>query len=145
MKLDGKTHYTGCEQATEIAMKKYLLLPCLTLLVGAAVNITGKWSGTIAVQDEGSGTTITTPVQVQFEQQASALSGKIGRVEENDVIPIRNAKLEGNTVYFEAASPDTEGAMRFVLTLSGDRMEGDMRGSIESADITGRVKLKREK
>lgn len=126
-------------------MKKYLLLPCLTLLLAAAVNIAGKWSGTIDVQDEGSGAVVTTPVQVQFEQQAAALSGKIGRVEENDVIPIRNAKLEGNTVYFEAASPDTEGPMKFVLTLTGDRMEGSMHGSIESADITGKVKLTRQR
>ncbi|MDQ2898216.1 MAG: hypothetical protein M3Y07_00260 [Acidobacteriota bacterium] len=126
-------------------MKKYLLLTCLTLLLGAAVNITGKWSGTIAVQDEGSGATITTPVHVQFEQQSTALSGKIGRVEENDVIPISNAKLDGNTVYFEAASPDTEGPMKFVLTLTGDRLEGNMHGSTESADITGKVKLAREK
>ncbi len=126
-------------------MKKYLLLPCLTLLLGAGVNIAGKWSGTIAVQDEGSGTTITTPVQLQFEQQSAALSGKIGRVEENDVIPIRNAKLDGNTVYFEAASPETEGTMKFVLTLTGDRLEGNMRGSVESADITGKVTLTRDR
>ncbi len=126
-------------------MKKYFLIPCLTLLLSASANITGKWSGTISVQDEGSGTAVTTPVQVQFEQQAAALSGKIGRAQDTDVVPLTNAKLTGNTVYFEAASPETEGAMKFILTVTGDSMEGNMRGSIDNGDIVGKVKLTREK
>ncbi len=126
-------------------MKRYLLIPCLTLLLSASTDITGKWSGTISVQDEGSGTNVTTPVQVQFEQQAAALSGKIGRAQDTDVVPLTNAKLTGNTVSFEAASSETEGAMKFVLTVTGDSMEGNMRGSIDSGDIVGKVKLTREK
>ncbi len=126
-------------------MKKYFLIPCLTLLLSASANIAGKWSGTISVQDEGSGTTVTTPVEIQFEQRAAALSGKIGRAQDTDVVPLTNAKLTGNTVYFEAASAETEGAMKFILTVTGDSMEGNMRGSIDSGDIVGRVKLTREK
>ncbi len=126
-------------------MKKYLLLPCLTLLLSASSSVTGKWSGTIAVQDEGSGTTITTPVEVQLEQRATTISGKIGRAEDNDLVPLRNAKFDGNTISFEAASAETEGSMKFVLRVAGDRMEGDMKGSIDSGDITGKVKLTRDK
>ncbi len=108
-------------------------------------DISGKWSGTIDVRDEGSGTNITTPVQVQFQQRDAKISGNIGRAEDNDVVPIKNAKVEGNKIYFEASSGETVGPVKFNLTVTGDRMEGDMRTSVDSGDITGKVKISRQK
>jgi hypothetical protein len=108
-------------------------------------DLTGRWTGTIAVDDTGSGTTITTQVHVELQQQPDGVSGKIGRVEDADVVPIKNAHMEGDTLVFEAASDETTSPMKFSLKIAGDRMEGTMKGSIDSGDINGKVKLTREK
>jgi len=114
-----------------------------TLLLGA--DLSGRWTGTIAVDDTGSGTTITTQVQIEIQQKAEGLSGKIGRIEDQDVVPIKNARMDGDTLSFEAASDETTGPMKFSLKIAGDRMEGTMKGSIDSGNINGKVKLTREK
>jgi len=114
-----------------------------TVLLGA--DLSGRWTGTIAVDDTGSGTTITTQVQIEIQQKAEGLSGKIGRIEDQDVVPIKNARMDGDTLSFEAASDETTGPMKFSLKIAGDRMEGTMKGSIDSGDINGKVKLTREK
>src|SRR3954468_19705159 len=82
-----------------------------TLLGGA--DLTGRWTGTIAVDDTGSGTTITTQVHIEIQQKAEGLSGKIGRIEDQDVVPIKNARMDGDTLIFEAASDETTGPMKF--------------------------------
>jgi hypothetical protein len=123
-------------------------LPLLVLLAGAlafGADPTGRWTGTIAVDDTGSGTTITTQVHIELQQQGDGLSGKIGRIEDTDVVPIKNARIEGDTLIFEAASDETTGPMKFSLKIAGDRMEGTMKGSIDSGDINGKVKLTKEK
>lgn len=123
-------------------------LPILLILTGALVfgaDLTGRWTGTIAVDDTGSGTTITTQVRVELQQQGEGLSGKIGRVEDTEAVPIKNARMEGDTLSFEAASDETAGPMKFRLKIAGDRMEGTMKGSIDSGDINGKVKLTKEK
>jgi hypothetical protein len=60
-------------------------------------------------------------------------------------VPIKNGRMEGDTLLFEAASDETAGPMKFSLKIVGDRMEGTMKGSIDSGDINGKVKLTREK
>lgn len=117
----------------------------LLLNTAFAADISGKWSGTIAVRDQSSGTVITTPVEIQFSQQDSTVSGKIGRAREADAVPIRNIRIEGNKIYFEAASEETTGPCKFSLTITGDIMEGDMTGAVESEDIIGKVKITRSR
>jgi hypothetical protein len=125
-------------------MKPILLLFVAgALLLGA--DLTGRWTGTIAVDDTGSGTTITTQVHIDLQQHGDGVSGKIGRIEDSDAVPIKNAHMEGDTLIFEAASDETTGPMKFSLKIAGDRMEGTMKGSIDSGDINGKVKLTREK
>jgi hypothetical protein len=123
-------------------------LPLLLIVTGALIfgaDLTGRWTGTIAVDDTGSGTTITTQVHIELQQQGDGVSGKIGRVEDSDVVPIKNARMEGDTLSFEAASEETTGPMKFSLKIAGDHMEGTMKGSIDSGDIKGKVKLTRDK
>jgi hypothetical protein len=108
-------------------------------------DLTGRWTGTIAVDDVGSGTTITTQVHVELQQSSAGLTGKIGRIEDSEVVPIKNARMEGDTLVFEAASEETTGPMKFTLKIAGDQMEGTMNGSIDSGDIKGKVKLQKEK
>ena len=124
---------------------RLLILLSLICALAFGADVTGTWTGTIAVDDTGSGTTITTQIHIELHQQGAALSGKIGRVEDTEAVPIKNAKMEGDTLSFEAASDETSGPMKFTLRIAGDRMEGTMKGSIDSGDINGKVKLTREK
>jgi hypothetical protein len=129
-------------------MKRLLPLILTIAMIATAAfgaDLAGHWTGTIAVPDPGSGTTITTQVHVELSQQGDVIAGKIGRIEDNDVVAIKNGHMDGDTFTFEAASEETSGAMKFTLKIQGDRMEGTMKGSIDSGDINGKVKLSRDK
>src|SRR6266571_3781106 len=85
----------------------FLLPLALCLLSAQPSNISGKWTGTVTIDDTSSGTKIETPVELHLEQKNGALSGKIGREHDPDKVEIRNAKVEGDTVTFEASSQET--------------------------------------
>ena len=120
-------------------MKKILwLLPWVALALSGS-DLTGKWSGTIEIADEGA----TTPVSVQFVQKADVVLGKIGRTGGGEEESIRNGKVDGKKVSFEVNS--AHGLMKFALTLEEERLEGEMKGTTDDGEIVGKVKLAREK
>jgi hypothetical protein len=120
-------------------MKKlFWILPCLALALSAA-DVTGKWSGTIDVEDAGS----TTEVHVEFVQKAGAISGTIGRAGGADEGTIRNGKVDGAKISFEVVSAQTSSPFKFTLTLVNDRLEGEMKGSADEGEVVGKVKLTR--
>jgi hypothetical protein len=118
----------------------FLLLPFLALALSAS-DISGKWSGTIDIEDSGS----TIPIQVELVQKSDVLSGKVGRTGTGDEGTIRNGKVDGTKVSFEVVSAETSGAFKWTLTLVNDQMEGEMKGSTDDGEIVGKVKLSREK
>lgn len=122
-------------------MKKALwLLPCLALALSGA-DVSGKWTGTIDIEDSGS----TIPIQVELVQKSDALSGKVGRAGTGDEGTIRNGKVDGTKVSFEVVSPETSSPFKWNLTLVNDQLEGEMKGSVDEGEIVGKVKLSREK
>jgi hypothetical protein len=118
--------------------KAFWILPCLALVLSGA-DISGKWVGTIDVEDSGS----TTEVQVELVQKADTVTGKIGRTGGGDDGSIRNGKVEGTKVSFEVVSPQTSSPFKFTLTLVNDRLEGEMKGSVDEGEVVGKVKLSR--
>ena len=123
------------------AMKKvFWLLPCLALALCGA-DVSGKWSGTIDVEDAGN----STPVEVELVQKSDLVSGKIGRQGGGDEGTIRNGKVDGTKVSFEVVSPHTSSPFKFTLTLAKDTLEGEMKGSVDEGEIVGKVKLSRAK
>lgn len=143
-----RIRFTGkiiLETLSSLCCMRLPFLLFLTCALTFGADLTGRWTGTIAVDDVGSGTTITTQVHIDLQQKSEGVSGKIGRIEDNDVVPIKNVRMDGDTLNFEAASDETTGPMKFSLKIAGDRMEGTMKGSIDSGDINGKVKLTREK
>jgi hypothetical protein len=119
------------------------LFLCLPLLL-AGDDISGRWSGSIEVADNAGGSSITTPVRAEFQQRANLVSGKIGRREDEQSETIRNGKVEGTKISFEVSSVETTSAMKFNLVLQGDHLEGEMKGTVDSGEIVGKVRLTRE-
>jgi len=126
-------------------------LTALALFLGVfflwaqGANVAGKWSGIILIDDPGSGDKIETPVELDLVQNGAALAGKIGRAGDPERVDIRNGKMEGNLVTFEASSVEVAASMRFSLTVEGERLRGEMRGSAEGKDIVAKVTLSRVK
>jgi hypothetical protein len=112
----------------------------------AAADVTGAWVGTVVVGDPGNGEKITTTVKAQLEQKGAAISGKIGREHDQDLEQIRNGKVDGKTLTFEVQPEEATAPMVFTLTLvSDDRIEGGMKGQVDTGNITGTVLLTRVK
>jgi hypothetical protein len=120
-------------------MKRALwILPCLALVMSGA-DLSGKWAGTIDVEDSGS----STEVQVELVQKASTVTGKMGRAGSGEESTIRNGKIDGTKVSFETVSPQFSTPFKFTLTLVDDHLEGQMKGSVDEGEIVGKVKLSR--
>jgi hypothetical protein len=123
-----------------------LILPVtLVMLAAQASNVSGKWSGLIIIDDTASGTKIETPVELRLEQKDAVLSGKIGQKNDPNPVEIRNVKVEGDRLTFEAASLETSGSMRFSLKVQGEQMEGEMKGVADGNDIVAKVTFSRVK
>ena len=118
--------------------KAFWILPCLALVMSGA-DVSGKWSGTIDVEDAGS----STEVQIELVQKADTLSGKIVRTGATDETPIRNGKVDGEKISFEVPYAEGSTTFKFTLTLANDHLEGEMRGSMDQGEIVGKVKLTR--
>jgi hypothetical protein len=128
-------------------MKRILLLSAFLLVAAFAnvANFAGNWIGTINVKDESSGTDITTSVKFQFSQAGDIVSGTVGRQEDTERIPIKNVKVDGNRITFEASNGETSKPVQFELTMAGDTMAGDMKTALDNETLTGKVKVSRSK
>jgi hypothetical protein len=124
-------------------MKKLWLLPCFAATLLAA-DVSGKWAGSVDVDDPGGGSVISTQVRADLLQKADAVTGTIGRQEDQSGESIQNAKLDGKRLTFEVSSSETQGLIKFVLTLDGDRLEGEMSGTMDGTPIAGKVHLNRQ-
>jgi hypothetical protein len=126
-------------------MKRLFLLPVLTLAIYAA-DVTGKWTGTVDVADPANNDKISTPVKAELKQTAAAVTGKIGRTQDENLESIRDGKLEGKTLTFNVLPEEATKPLTFTLTLiTDDRIEGDMSGEIDVGKIQGKVVLTRSK
>ena len=119
------------------------LLFALALVSAQQGSVAGKWSGLIVIDDAGG--PIETPIELNLEQKGGVLSGKIGRAGDQEQVEIRNGKLDGGTVTFEAASIEASAAMKFSLTLQGEKLQGEMKGAAQGNDIVAKVTLSRAK
>ncbi len=126
-------------------MRRLWVLAVFSLALYGA-DVSGKWSGNIEVTDPTNGEKINTPVKAEFDQKESAISGKIGRTEDENPEPIRNGKVDGKNLVFEVKPAEATSPMKFSLTVvTDDRIEGEMKGAIDVGNISGKVTLKKMK
>ena len=123
----------------------FFLPLALCLLSAEPSKISGTWIGTVTIDDTTSGTKIETRVELFLEQKDGVPSGKMGREHDPEKVEIRNAKVEGDTLTFEASSQETSSSMRFSLRVRGEQMLGDMKGSADGNDIVAKVSFSRAK
>ena len=124
-------------------MNKLLLLPCLAAALMAA-DVSGTWKGNVVVDDPTSGSVVDTQVRAELRQKADAITGVIGRQEDQAGESVQNAKLDGKHLTFEVSSTEANGSIKFVLTLDGNRLDGEMSGTMDGTAISGKVHLTRQ-
>lgn len=99
---------------------------CLLLLLGAfglaAADLSGKWSGSIDVVEDGQ--TRTVAVFLILKQDGSKLSGSAGE-NESDQHPITKGTLDGEKLSLEVDGGDA--TYYLDLRVAGDQMTGDAR------------------
>ena len=121
-------------------MRKYCV-PVLVLLASAftvaAADITGNWKGTLTPENRDPG-----PALVILKRTGDMVTGTGGQ-DESDRHEITNGKVTGDTVTFEIQQQ--EGTMRFVLTLDGDALTGQITRERNGQRQTAKLNLKREK
>jgi len=126
-------------------MKNVCLFAVMALALYGA-DVTGKWTGTVDVQDPGNGDKISTRVRAELTQAGAIVTGKIGRLQDEQLETIRDGKLTGNALVFEVMPEEATSAIKFRLTvMSDDRIEGEMSGAIDVGKISGKVVLTRTK
>jgi hypothetical protein len=115
-----------------------LLLAVFTL---NGADVSGKWSGKAEVRLP-EGETRNYALQVQLAQQGEEVTGTIGE-EYGERVAIQNGKVQGTKLFFEVSHPDTVGPVKFELVAGRDRLEGELKGQLDSGAVSGKVALSR--
>jgi len=111
-----------------------LLLAAWTL---SASDLTGKWSGTVDMKQDGDAQTI--PVVMIVKQDGKTLTGTAGP--EEDQHPIQKGLVDGDTVTFEVDSGDA--IFYLELKLDGDQLSGAAKAGADGEKM--KIALKRVK
>jgi len=99
-------------------MKRILILfTCLLCLLQGAVDVSGRWSGTIGLATgEGS-----QPIYLVLHQDGTKLTGTVGPTAEIQPVPLQDGSVVDGTVHFKY---ERLGTFTFDLKLKEDRLTG---------------------
>jgi hypothetical protein len=112
----------------------------LSLVTGpAAVDVTGKWDGTIKGQ-RPDGTTHEDAALLILTQKDKAITGSVGG-NETDQHPIVSGSVDGNKITILAKNVNNDREYKLELTVEGD----EMKGKLSSGDRTAELIAKKRK
>ena len=119
------------------------LFACLLLVFAIAlwadVDVTGKWTGTF---EPSGGDGQAGGAFLKLTQKGTDISGTAGP-DENQQLPIRKGKIEGDKVTLEV---ENEGiVLHFALVLAGDRLKGEAHMEREGQTRTAKIDVTRSK
>ena len=120
---------------------KSILLSLLLLLAAAfvlsATDLTGKWSGTLDLKQDGEAQTIV--VNMVVKQDGDKITGTAGAEDEQH--PIQNGKVDGNKVTMEV--DNGEALFYLELEVDGDQITGNVKQGADGEKM--KIALKRVK
>lgn len=116
-----------------------MVLAAMALAAPADINLTGKWTGSFAIEGEqaeqGS-------IVMHLKQAGTAVSGTVGPSEEEQ-LEILHGKFEGDKVTLTAKRGEHD--VRIELTLTGDRLKGAAKLILPDRTATAKIDAGREK
>jgi hypothetical protein len=121
-------------------MKALVLVLGAALGLGAA-DISGKWSGIIEFQRDDGNRTDT--AYFDLKQTGTQVTGSAGP-SADQLIPLKNAKFEADTLSFEAVHDNGDiSNVTIVLRIEGDRLKGDVKISRGGETRTAKLDVKK--
>ena len=87
----------------------------------ADTDVTGKWTGTLDMKQDGDAQTIT--VVMNVKQEGTKLTGTAGTDEEQH--PIQNGVIDGDKITMEV--DNGEAVYRLQLVVNGDEISGEVK------------------
>ena len=77
----------------------------------ADANVTGKWSGEVALPNGNKA-----PLVAELKQEGMALTGMLEGINGAPNVPIENGMVHGDTIMFSSTRTGPQGAMKFSYT-----------------------------
>jgi hypothetical protein len=112
------------------------------LLVAASMlgaDVSGNWKGD-AFRSDG---TWAMEVVLMLKQDQDKVTGTVG-TNEDEQVPISNAKMDGNNLTFDVVTDD--GTYKVALALAGDEISGKAVRNVDGQDESPmKLQLKRSK
>jgi hypothetical protein len=108
--------------------------------IAYAAEVTGKWSGSAAVQTPDGPKDAT--AAFVLKQSGAEVTGTAGPNAERQA-PIQNGKIADGKMTFELATPDGA-VIKFDLTVDGDRMKGEANAEASGQRMNIKLDLKRD-
>lgn len=118
-----------------LALILAILIP--TLAAQAAVNFTGNWEGTFAIQRPDGTEGPPRPAVFNLTHKDKALTGTAGPPD--GPWPIAKGAVANNIATFEVQQPDGP-LFKFSLKIVNGRLQGDMAGWVDGAE-RGKAKV----
>ena len=121
-------------------MQKYLVAVMMLLASAfsvAAADFTGNWKGVLSPENRDPG-----PALVILKHAGDTVTGTAGPNEE-ERHEIANGKVQGEKITFDVFQGEV--TMKFVLTLAGDTLTGQVSRERDGQQQTAKLDLKREK
>ena len=110
-----------------------LLLGMLLLAgVSSAVDLTGKWTGTLEFKGD-AGELISAPVIAELQHNGKNLHGTLRSGDRQG--NIQNARFKGDRIFFEVADPESDIPAKFNLTAKAGAIEGDVVRQSSNAEV----------
>ena len=111
-----------------------ILFSAVTL---GAVNVTGRWSGTMKLKSKDSES-----AYLILKQDGDKLSGSAGPGE-SEQRPFEGGKVEGNKLTFDVSLGGGPGSFHFDLQVQRDQLTGQVRRTGEGLNEAGKISVKR--
>lgn len=120
-----------------------LFVACIAV-VGWAVDISGKWSGTIELKLP-DGNIVSQPAWAEFTQNGQELSGTAGGGDSDESLPIEQGVFHGSKIKFQFTGQDGRVYKASLSSAGEDCFEGTLDFVLpDGTSMTANLTLKRE-